>query len=442
MSISKSLPKPVMPLNILIVGAGVCGPALAFLLVKSNPKHTITVIERFPSLRTGGQQIDLKEEGISVVRKMGLLGALKDICIYETGMELVDTNGKTVMKFGINDPDKKRGLNLTNEYEFMRGDMVQVFHDASIEERRKAENAGEKEGALRYKFGTTITALEQTEEKATVTFSDGQKKQYDLVVAADGQSSRTRRLAFGEEVSSEAFRPIGMQAAYYSIPRLEHEDNMARIFFGPGNTMVMKRTGNRPMTQVYFFLMKNKERDERIRKTYKQPLEIQKAEWKDICKDAGWESQRLTEDLENVENFYACEIVQVKMPQLHTGRVVLLGDSGYCPSAFTGYGTTLSLIGAYVLAGELAKNDQDMKAAIQKYSEDLQAPIKELQQLPPRIGNGIYPSSQLGINITNTFLWTLSCLKVDNLLRWVFDLLPASKGGYCIPEYPELNLAE
>ena len=431
-----------MPLNILIVGAGVCGPALAVMLLKANPRHTITVIERFPALRTGGQQLDLKDEGVPIVGKMGLLGALKEVCVDEAGMELVDTNGKTIMQFGVNGSDTKRGLNLTNEYEFMRGDMVKVFHDASIKERQKAEQAGVKEGGLKYEFGKSIIDLEQTEDQATVTFSDGQKKQYDLVVAADGQASRTRRLAFGEKLSTEAFQPLGIQAAYYSIPRLQEEDNLAKIYFGPGHTMAMKRTGDRPLTQVYFFLMQNKERQEKIRKSYKEPLETQKKEWKATCKDAGWECERLTADLEKVDNFYACEIAQVKMPQLNSGRVVLLGDSGYCPSAFTGFGTTLSLIGAYVLAGELTKHGQNVKAALDAYNEGMRAPVAEYQKLPPGVGGGVFPASQWGLNITNTFLWTMSCFKIDSLLMWVHGMLPASKGGYRIPEYAGLNCSE
>lgn len=430
-----------MSLNILIVGAGVCGPALALLLQKSNPKHTITVIERFPSLRTGGQQIDLKDQGVPIMKKMGLLEALKQHLVAESGMELVDTNGKSLMQFGVDSAEGGgRGLALTNEYEFMRGDIVKIFYDASLEERARAEEKGEKEGGLKYEFSETVTALEQDDDAAIVTFSDGRKKRYDLVVAADGQGSRTRSLAFGNEISTEAFKSLGIHAAYYNIPRLQSEDSLARIYFGPKSRMVVTRTGDRPETQVYFFLMREKARHEEMKKTYKQSVEQQKEAWTNIYKDAGWESERFLEGLKTVNDFYSCEIGQVKMPQLHTGRVVLLGDAGYCPSSFTGMGTTLSLIGTYILAGELAKHGNDLEAALKSYGETMQQPIAECHKLSPGTQGGFYPSSELGIRITNNLLWTISCFKVDKLIKWVLGWLPEEKAAWTIPEYPELNL--
>ncbi|KAH7388756.1 hypothetical protein BKA66DRAFT_460696 [Pyrenochaeta sp. MPI-SDFR-AT-0127] len=430
-----------MSLNILIIGAGVCGPALALLLQKANPKHTITVIERFPSLRTGGQQIDLKDQGVPIMKKMGLLNTLKQHLVAESGMELVDKNGKSLMQFGVDSAEGGgHGLALTNELEFMRGDIVKIFYDASLEERARAEENGEVEGGLKYEFSETVTALEQDHDGATVTFSNGQKKRYDLVVAADGQGSRTRRLAFGEKISTEAFKSLGIHAAYYNIPRLPSEDSLARIYFGPQSRMVVTRAGDRPETQVYFFLMREQARHEEMKKTYKQSIEQQKEAWTGIYKDAGWESKRLLEGLKTVEDFYSCEIGQVKMPQLHTGRVVLLGDAGYCPSSFTGMGTTLSLIGTYVLAGELAKHGNDLEAALKAYNETMREPIAECHKLSPGTQGGFYPSSELGIRITNNILWTMSCFKVDKMIKWVLGWLPEDKAAWTIPEYPELNL--
>jgi 2-polyprenyl-6-methoxyphenol hydroxylase-like FAD-dependent oxidoreductase len=435
-----------MPLNILIVGAGVCGPAFALLLQKSNPKHTITVIERFPSLRTGGQQIDLKQQGIPIMKKMGLLETIRSHCVKESGMELVDKNGKSLMKFGVTAAGAKQGFELTNEFEFMRGDMVKVFYDATVQERARAEANGETQGGLTYQFGKTITALDQSSDAGvTVTFSDNETKHYDLVVAADGQASRTRRLAFGEETSAASFKSLGIHAAYYNIPRLEREDSLARIFFASDSRMIITRTGDRPKTQVYFFLMKDKQRAARLRDVHKQPIAEQKVAWTDLYKTAGWECERFVDGLQTVEDFYACEIGQVKMPnqQLHSNRVVLLGDAGYCPSAFTGMGTTLSLIGAYVLAGELARHPNDLKAALKSYEQKMVQPIEECQNLPPGSQGGIFPTSDFGVKLVNNVIWTMSCFKIDKLIRWISGLLPDSqKGGWEVPEYKELNLVE
>ena len=127
--------------------------------------------------------------------------------------------------------------------------------------------------------------------------------------------------------------------------------------------------------------------------------------------------------------------------QVHTGRVVLLGDSGYCPSAFTGMGTTLSLIGTYVLAGELARHPTDVAAALEAYEQTMKQPIEECQNLSGIAeGQGFYPASEWTIWATNHVLWTLSAFKVNSLIKWVAGFVPEGKEKrWEMPEYAELN---
>ena len=340
-----------MPLNILIVGAGICGPALAYLLQKSNTDYHVTVVERFPSLRLGGQQIDLKAEGVSVVKAMGLLDTIKSVCVKESGLEIVDKNGKCLMSFGISDANGQ-GLALTAEYEMMRGDLVRVFYEASLQRQARTGNSTGKVGSLEYEFEKTVTDIFLSEGGVDVTFSDGQNRRFDLVVGADGQGSRIRRLAFGGAASTAAFNPIGVHAAFYSIPRTRDEGSLAKAYFGTDSRALMTRTSNRPVTQAYLFLMGDPKRHERMSAMYGESSDNQKSLWTKIFNNAGWQSDRFLRGLNTCDDFYACELGQVKMSKLYNGRVVLLGDAGYCPSPFTGMGTSLSLVGAYVLAGE------------------------------------------------------------------------------------------
>ncbi|CAN9152734.1 unnamed protein product [Alternaria alternata] len=439
-------------LNILIVGAGVCGPALALMLQRSNPNHVITVIERFPTLRTGGQQIDIKAQGIPILEKLGLLDTVRSYCVKEGGMEFVDRNGKSLMQFGITKAGDTAGaLTLTHEFEFMRGNFVKMMHDISIQEREILTTRGHVKGGLTYEFGKTITALSRSESSsspktATVTFSTGETRTFDLVIAADGQASRTRSLAFGSEISSSAFHSMNIHAAYYKIPRLPTEDSLARIYFASNNRMVMTRTGNQPATQVYLFLMNGKDKDRASHMaTYqKRSAEEQKDAWKSLYQDAGWECPRFLQGLDTVKDFYATEIGQVKMPQqkLYKDRVVLLGDAGYCPSPFTGMGTTLSLIGAYVLAGELFRHGDDVDAALEAYQEAMKQPVEECQKLGPYAdGKGPLPSSEWGLWMAGWALWTMSSLRVDRVIGWLAGLLPEGKEKrWEMPEYTEFNL--
>lgn len=167
--------RPTMPLNVLIVGAGICGPALAMLLQKSNPKHNITIVERSPSLRSTGQQVDLKTQAPHILRKMGLLDEIKSCCVNETGLEVVDAKGKQIALFGATASGQRRP-GLTSEHEIMRGDLVRVLYDASIKQDAELRrDVGNGQGVT-YIFDETITALDETTEGVDVTFFGGQKK--------------------------------------------------------------------------------------------------------------------------------------------------------------------------------------------------------------------------------------------------------------------------
>jgi 2-polyprenyl-6-methoxyphenol hydroxylase-like FAD-dependent oxidoreductase len=125
---------------------------------------------------------------------------------------------------------------------------------------------------------------------------------------------------------------------------------------------------------------------------------------------------------------------------LYANRVVLLGDAGYCPSPFTGLGTTLSLIGAYVLAGELARHGDDVDGALKTYAETMRQPVDECQALAPGVDGKWLPTSQLGIKIMNNVIWMVSCLRIDSMISWVYGMLPEGEPRWTIPEYPELDL--
>jgi 2-polyprenyl-6-methoxyphenol hydroxylase-like FAD-dependent oxidoreductase len=194
-----------MPLKVLVVGASICGPAFAAMLQAFfaamlqaffaamlqafDHRHHITVVERAPTLRATGRQIDLKTRVIPIMEKLSLIDRIRSHSVAEQGLEMVDTNGKSVMRFDFDDKDANRSdlaLAVSSEYEIMRGDLVKVLYEFSLEQRASLETAQAKEGGLEFEFGRTISEVTHTGNGADVTFSDGQKGQYDLVVGADG----------------------------------------------------------------------------------------------------------------------------------------------------------------------------------------------------------------------------------------------------------------
>lgn len=421
-----------MPLNVLMVGAGVCGPAFAMLLQRSNPKHKITIVERFPTMRVTGQQVDLKTQAPVILRKMGLIKDIKSRCVNETGFEVVNSIGKQIGVFPASAAGERR-LGLTSEYEIMRGDLVEVLYNASLKQDSELKQESVDTRGLTYLFGLTVTSLSQTQKGTDVTFSDGTTKNFDLVVAADGQGSKTRSLAFGSEASKNAFKSLGVHGAYFSVPRIEGEETLAKGHLVSGKRMIITRTSGRSETGVLLYTMAE---SLKLKSCYAQSVDIQKKAFAEIFKDVDWQADRLIKGIYNADAFYAHELCQIKMKQLYTGKVVLLGDAGYCPSPFTGLGTNLCLLGSYILAGELARHNHNLDEALKNYDAKMKPFIEECQQISSSL-NILFPSSHLGVWLTEKLIWVFSKL---NKFHPVF--LSSKDNIDHIPSYPELNLAD
>ncbi|RYP55224.1 hypothetical protein DL769_010221 [Monosporascus sp. CRB-8-3] len=419
-----------MPLNILIIGAGVGGPLMAFILQRSNPDHHITVIERSPTLRASGAQIDIRAQGIPLLRKLGLLDAVKARSVSEGGVELVDKNGKRQAVFGVNNSGEGP-QSFTSEYEIMRGDLVEMLYQASLEQNAKARG----KAGVKYEFGRIVTEMTQDETGVDVTFANGEKARYDLVIGADGQSSRTRQQVFGKETSDAAFKSLGVHFAFYSIPRDPTDKcDVSTFYQAPEGRTILTRPSKPTITGVY--LMTTKETDE-LKASLKQPVEKQKEVWAKLFADAGWQTNHFLDEMMRCHDFYSTVAGQVKLEHVSKGRVALLGDAGYVPSPISGLGTTSAIVGAYVLAGELARHKDDVHAALEAYDEVMRPFVAEAQKLIPAVLNFMFLKTQFGISIMHLVAGVVSWTKFDKLIS---RFLPENKGGWTPPEYPELRL--
>ena len=141
--------------------------------------------------------------------------------------------------------------------------------------------------------------------------------------------------------------------------------------------------------------------------------------------------------MRTTDDFYTTTVAQVKVDTWSKGRVVLLGDAGYCPSLLTGLGTTASLVGAYVLAGELARHGDNVGPALESYETVLRPYVEQVQQLPPM--NLAIFRSKLVLNISYFALAILSKLKIDRLVN---ALMQDGKETWQLPQYPELELED
>jgi 2-polyprenyl-6-methoxyphenol hydroxylase-like FAD-dependent oxidoreductase len=254
---------------------------------------------------------------------------------------------------------------------------------------------------------------------ALVTFTSGKKRNFDVVVGADGQGSKTRILVFGEDNSP--FHSLGLYCCYFSVPYDEADGPFSRCFSAPkGRVIWLRPDGRKATSRAFMIFVSDPTGIEKLDVT-SQKVEIQKA-----FEDAGWETPRLLKAMHESEDFYLQEVGQVKTAPWHKDRFVLVGDAGYCPSPVGGgMGTSAAITGAYILAGELATKKTHQEA-FESYEKIFRPYITQVQTLPPGVPKIACPQSSWGIWVLNTFLVTASFATRVGIIDWLFRLAPSS----------------
>lgn len=366
-------------MRVLVAGAGVAGQALAFWLTRGG--HRVTVAERFPALRATGAQVDLRGQGIEAVSRMGLLDAVRGALVDEAGVAFVDARGKAKATIMANTSGTGRQT-LTSEYEIMRGDLVRILHDATKHDTE-------------YIFGKSVDGFEQDEHKVIAHFSDGSSGEFDLLIGADGQGSRIRRVLLPQ--SFDPYWRVGIHMAYWFVPRIASDSNIRDTYMVPGGRQIMRRSHNPTETQVYFVM---REESEEASAIHRAPVERQQEFWADRFRDAGWQTERFVEGMSTSPFFYSQEIAQVRTDTWSQGRVVLAGDAAHCPSPYSGMGISGGLVGAHVLAGEINRHPGDLPTALANYDRTLRPFVNEIQgEVNPRLLRLGMPMTQQAIDV-------------------------------------------
>jgi len=322
--------------NILISGASVAGPALTFWLHRYGFQPTI--VERAPSLRPGGYAIDFRGASLRVLERMGLLPEVQRKQTRIGAITIVDRNNRKVASM----PD---GF-TSGELEILRGDLAAIFYDATRD-------------TTEYIFDDSIAAIEEGVDGVEVRFERGTRRRFDLVVGADGLHSKVRSLVFGKE--SDFVRYLGYYVSIFTVPNYLELDH-AGLYYGTlGKKVGIFSGGPASEAKASFFFAT-------------EPLDYSRrdsAQQKEILREhfrqEGWEVPRLLEFLEKAPDFYFDSVSQVKMDRWSAGRTALVGDAAWCASPLSGMGTGMAVVGAYVLAGELAEADGDHRVAFAKY---------------------------------------------------------------------------
>jgi 2-polyprenyl-6-methoxyphenol hydroxylase-like FAD-dependent oxidoreductase len=365
--------------DVLISGAGIAGTAAAYWLRELG--CSVTVVERAPSLRKGGQTVDLRGAGRTVVERMGLLDQIRAMTVRQRGIAWVDESGRHRAEMPV---EAFGGRGIVSADEILRGDLAAILY--------KAAGPG-----VSYLFDDSITAVEQDADTVLVSFEKAAPRRFDLVVGADGLHSVVRRCAFDTEQAP--FHPLGLLNAWFTIPAEIDLDDWYLMHNAPGGRVASIRPGRLSAEQKAGLSVRSAESIDR------GDIEAQLNLLERHFADVGWEVPRLLRAARSASDFYLESMGQVRMDRWSRGRVVLLGDAGYCPSPLTGLGTSLALVGAYVLAGELANADKEpaateqqaIEAAFDRYEARMRPYVEQAQQLPPGGVDGYAPMSRLRI---------------------------------------------
>jgi len=398
-------------LNILISGSGIAGATAAFYLHQSG--FNVTVVERAPSVRPQGQNIDVRGAGVRVIREMGAEDTVRANLTGEIGMRFVDANNVVRGEFAADQSGQTQ--TFTSDIEILRGTLAKVLYDRV---KDKAE----------WIFGDYISEIEQSDEKVHVTFAKGAPpRDFDLIIGADGLFSQTRSLAF-EERNKDVVKSLGQFMAYFAIPKGDTDSEWSRWYNAPGGRVIMTRPDNMGGTRAFTGIMSE---DQKLHEAARGTMQQQKDLMRELFADAGWEADRVLEGMVDSEDFYMQQTAQVKMPIWSSGRVALIGDAAYCPSPISGMGTSVALCGAYVLAGELKKHQGDYRTAFAEYERILRPYVTKAQWLLPGAPGFAVPQTKWGISILNGFLSFFTWSKLGVLLTKFGPLA----SGIDLPDY-------
>lgn len=381
-------------MNVLISGAGIAGPALAFWLARTGAR--ITVLEKATELLPHGQNVDVQGSARMVLRKMGLFETIKSHNTTEKGTQFIGHNGKPFAFFPM---IPGTTVSMTSELEILRGDIAKVLWEAT----KDLDN-------VEYRLGTTITqVLRNGPEDVQVQLSTGEKRSYDLLVVADGQWSKVRKQVFPAEMVKTVDK--GAVAIYWTSKRTSRDNEWWNIFVALGRRVLSVRPDPYGTIRACFTFMPTTD-DEKRR--WKEAARADRQVKEDLVRrqfaDAGWEAQRLLEDMREAPDFYFQQLEQIKMSQWSMERVVCLGDTAHAPTPLTGAGTSLALDGAYVLAGEISKLQpgEHPARALQAYEAAFKPFVEKTQDLPSFVPGVVHPQAAWHRWLIQTLLWFVS----------------------------------
>jgi 2-polyprenyl-6-methoxyphenol hydroxylase-like FAD-dependent oxidoreductase len=399
--------------SVLISGASVAGPVLAFWLRRAGVE--VTVVEKAGAVRGGGYPIDLRGVAVDVVERMGLLEPIEAARTGTRALTFVTERGRTVASL---DPATLLGEQDVRAVELPRGDLTAVLWEATRDD-------------VDYVFDDRITALDDRPDGVHVDFRRGAPRVFDLVIGADGLHSGVRSLAFGPEAPVR--RDLDAWYAAFSVPAdfcgLEREAVMMNT---PGRAAVLYAVRDQPTTALLSFTGPTPTFDH-------HDVEGQRRLVEHAFGGTGWLVPELLVRMRAADDFYFDTVSQIHLDSWSRGRVGLVGDAAFAPSFRSGQGTSIATVGAYVLAAEIAAHRGDVSAALPAYEARTRAFVTANQRLALRGAGITSPATPWQLHRRNALFRAAPLLSRLGLFRGSDTASAAT--GLELPEMPRPVLA-
>jgi 2-polyprenyl-6-methoxyphenol hydroxylase-like FAD-dependent oxidoreductase len=392
--------------TVLISGGGIAGPAVAFWLRRFG--FAPTIVEIAPGPRPGGQTVDLRGVSRVVAERMGIMPAVAARQVHERGLEYVRADGT---RSAVMHADLLDGAGPVAEIEILRGDLAEILTTAASE--------------VGYVYGDSISELHQDASGVDVTFVSGTQRRFDLVIGADGVHSRVRRLAFGPE--PEFVHHLGGYTSSFTVEAPEPLDHWFKVHTAPRGRWVGLRPDHDPRYAKALLSFRSP-----VITYDRRDVAAQKCLVRERFAGLGWQTAPILEQLDTAGDFYLDSTSRVVVPEWSRGRITLVGDAGYCGSPLAGHGTALSLVGAYVLAGELAAADGDHVRAFPAYQARMQAYVDQRMELPPGGIKMAMPMSSFGIAYRDFVLRAMTSKLMAGALT---KMTVAKPDAIALPQY-------
>lgn len=375
--------------DVLVAGGGIAGTALANLLFRHGFRPT--VVERSPGPRSGGHAIDVRGTAREVIEELGLAPQVREALLAARGMAFIDEHGRRQASF---DPDVfGPSGGPAAEWALLRTDLARILYEATKDD-------------VEFLFDDAIAEVDQDEDGVTVSFEKSETRRFDVVLGADGVHSDLRRMAFGPE---ERFvRDLGSYLCIYSVDTELALDDWQLMYTMPGGRGRPGRTaGLRPLPGLdralaaFFFRAPWFGFDRR-------DVLAQKKMVAQTFLGDGWAVPEVLPQIWDTPDFYFDRVEQVQMDSWSSGRIALVGDAAYCASPMSGIGTSLALVGAYVLAAELARSEGDHQVALPAYEAGMRGFVDAAQHFARTAGDGgLMPDTPAQMLMRNVSIRTM-----------------------------------